>query len=115
MIGIGDDAFTECVSLTSVILPHGMTSIAKNAFSGCIRLNGIVIPTSVTEVRDFAFSECRDLTRIYYMGSLEQWESIQIGNANHKLIPEAVYCYTETKPTEPGNYWHYVDGVATPW
>jgi hypothetical protein len=25
------------------------------------------------------------------------------------------YYYSETEPTEPGNYWHYVDGVPTPW
>jgi hypothetical protein len=26
-----------------------------------------------------------------------------------------VYYYSETEPSEPGNYWHYVDGEATPW
>jgi len=26
-----------------------------------------------------------------------------------------VYWYRETQPTEEGNYWHYVDGVATKW
>jgi hypothetical protein len=28
---------------------------------------------------------------------------------------EVVYYYSETEPSEPGNYWHYVDGEATPW
>ena len=28
---------------------------------------------------------------------------------------EAVYYYTEIKPTESGNYWYYVDGVPTKW
>lgn len=23
--------------------------------------------------------------------------------------------YSETPPTESGNYWHYVDGVVTVW
>jgi hypothetical protein len=23
--------------------------------------------------------------------------------------------YSETEPTDTGNYWHYVDGVVTEW
>jgi hypothetical protein len=26
-----------------------------------------------------------------------------------------VYYYVEQQPAESGNYWHYVDGVPTPW
>ena len=31
------------------------------------------------------------------------------------MLKATVYFYSEEKPTEPGNYWRYVDGVPTPW
>ena len=32
---IGDYAFTECSSLTQIIIPSSVTSFKKNAFSDC--------------------------------------------------------------------------------
>ena len=40
---IGEDAFYECRSLTSVTIPNSVTSIEKYAFSGCYRLTSVHI------------------------------------------------------------------------
>ena len=32
---IGDDAFADCSSLTTVTIPSSVTSIGDNAFGGC--------------------------------------------------------------------------------
>jgi hypothetical protein len=32
---IGDDAFWQCTSLTSIVIPESVTSIGEEAFDGC--------------------------------------------------------------------------------
>ncbi len=60
-IGIGDDAFSDCISLTSITIPEGVTSIDAWAFGGCSSLTSITIPASVTSIGNHAFSDCNSL------------------------------------------------------
>ena len=52
--GIGDWAFENCTSLTSVTIPDSVTSIGEYAFSGCKSLTSITIPDSVTSIGDYS-------------------------------------------------------------
>ena len=61
---IGDQAFRNCTSLTSVTIPAGVTSIGEYAFSGCTSLADIVIPDSVTSIGGHAFARCSNLKRV---------------------------------------------------
>ena len=61
---IGDYAFVECRSLTSVTIPNSVTSIKSGAFSSCKSLTSITIPNSVTSIGNVAFAECSSLTSI---------------------------------------------------
>ena len=61
---IGDEAFSCCTGLTSIVIPNSVTSIGDNAFSGCTGLTSIVIPNSVTSIGIYAFSGCTGLTSI---------------------------------------------------
>ena len=36
-------------------------------------------------------------------------------STNPKFGDATNYFYSETAPTEEGNFWHYVDGKPTPW
>ncbi len=45
---IGEGAFRECTTLTSVTIPDGVTEIAGHAFERCSELTTLTIPKSVT-------------------------------------------------------------------
>ena len=59
---IGDRAFAQCNSLTSVTLPDSVTSIGSYAFDRCSELKSINIPNSVKFIGEFAFNFCSNLT-----------------------------------------------------
>ena len=56
---IGEKAFYECTSLTSVEIPSSVTSIGKYAFSGCTSLTSVEIPSSVTSIGSYVSMNAR--------------------------------------------------------
>ena len=67
---IGNGAFSECRSLTSVDIPDGVTSIDDYAFNYCLSLTSVNIPDGVTSIGDRAFSMCYGLTSVTIPGSV---------------------------------------------
>ena len=61
VMSIEDDAFRYCENLTSVTISDSVTSIGDRAFSSCSSLSSVTIPDSVTSIGDGAFSGCDDL------------------------------------------------------
>lgn len=61
---IKNNAFAGCSSLTSITIPNGVTIIEEETFKGCSNLTNIVIPNSVATIRPYAFSGCGNLTKI---------------------------------------------------
>ncbi len=53
---IGDRAFNDCTSLTSVTIPEGVTSIGDDAFELCVNLTSISLPKSLTSIGSWGFS-----------------------------------------------------------
>ena len=78
-------------------------------------MDSIVIPDSVTSIGSYAFRSCSRLTSVYYKGTASEWSAISIDWYNSPLKNATRYYYSETEPTEEGNYWHYVDGKVTVW
>ena len=84
-------------------------------FQRCDNLASITIPDSVTSISIYAFYSCENLTSVYYTGTASEWEKIEIDFYNSDLTDATRYYYSETQPTDSGNYWRYVDGVPTVW
>ncbi len=61
---IGNSAFKNCTSLTSVTIGDSVTTIGNNAFNGCTKLTSATIPNSVTTIGDSAFQGCTSLTSV---------------------------------------------------
>ena len=108
---IGDVTFAYCDNLTSVVIGDGVTSIGVNAFKECTNLTSVVIGDSVTSIGSSVFESCDSLTNVYYKGTADEWEEIEInGWCNENLTNATRYYYIENEadvPTDGGNYWHY--------
>ena len=80
---IGDDAFYDCRSLTSITIPDGVTSIGERAFYDCRSLASITIPDGVTSIRENAFYACSSLTSITIPDSVTSIGGSAFGFCTH--------------------------------
>jgi uncharacterized repeat protein (TIGR02543 family) len=55
---IGNNAFYSSNNLTSIDLPNGVTSIGNRAFYSCINLTSIDLPDELIEIGEWAFYRC---------------------------------------------------------
>ena len=66
---IGNNAFWQCLGLTSVTIGNSVTSIGQEAFRDCSGLTSVTIPNSVTSIGHGAFFFCEGLTSITFEGN----------------------------------------------
>ncbi|MDE6538560.1 MAG: leucine-rich repeat protein [Ruminococcus sp.] len=71
---IGDFAFCYCKSLKSVNIPNIVTSIGFDTFAFCSSLTSIKIPDSVTSIEEYAFYGCSNLKSIEIPDSITNIE-----------------------------------------
>ena len=67
---ISDKAFSDCINLTSVIIPDSVVYIGNGAFKNCINLTTVTIPDSVTHIGEWAFGGCRRLKNVILPNSV---------------------------------------------
>ena len=63
VVAIGDSAFYNKSSLTSVTIPSGIIHIGNSAFQSC-GLTNVAIPDTVTSVGSNVFGNCYSLTNV---------------------------------------------------
>lgn len=62
---IGSAAFDGCSGLIGKLeIPEGVTRIGSNAFDGCSGLTSVSLPSKLTSIDPYAFSGCRSLTSV---------------------------------------------------
>ena len=106
VISIGNYAFSNCRSLTSVTVSNGVTSIGEYAFSDCSDLTSVTIGDSIKSIGEGAFWGCSGLTSVTIPNNVTS-----IGYNAFYNVPNIVYSGIAT-----GSPWGakcrngYVDG-----
>ena len=90
VIGIDRSAFEGCLSITSIAVPDGVTTISEYAFFDCQAMTSITLPDSITSIGNYAF-----LDTGYYLNE-DNWEDnvLYIGKhlikANSSIIDDCI-------------------------
>lgn len=79
---IGDYAFSDCIGLTRVIIPEGVTSVCFHSFSNCSSIKEILLPDGLQTIESGAFGGCTNL------------ESINIPKSVTRITGSDFTCYT---------------------
>ena len=90
---IGDSAFYECSSLTSVTIPDSVTTIGDEAFDNCNSLTSVTIGDSVTEIGYCTFYNCGSLTSVTIPDSVTtigEWAFEDCTSLTSVTIPDSV-------------------------
>lgn len=96
---IGEEAFSDNVSMTEIKLPNTLEKISYAAFSGCNNLKQVIVPDSVKEIGTAAFCNCSSLT------------SVDIGK-NVKNLGTGVFTGCSLLSVVSGNdYFKCIDGA----
>ncbi|MBR2722257.1 MAG: leucine-rich repeat domain-containing protein [Clostridia bacterium] len=89
---IDSRAFDGCSSLTSIVIPNGMTDIGVYAFYGCTSLASIVIPNSITNIGNAAFASCTSLKKVF-ITDLEAWCRISFAETSANPLSNGADLY----------------------
>ena len=100
---IGERAFYECKALTRIVLPKNLTRIDGNVFSFCESLTRVVLPKSLTCIEYSSFYYYDSLKTVYYGGTEEDRNNMNILKYNDPLLNATWVYETEKLPILPGD------------
>ena len=106
---IQSDAFEDCKSLVTVILPKNTQLLQSEAFAYCSNLSHIIIPSSVTELGWGALRACNGLKAIEFLGMtaprLSDYTFGEIQSSYCVVVP------TGSKGYKTDEYWNRMSNV----
>ena len=73
------------------IIPTNVSVIHAGAFHYANNINSIKIPRSVTFIDYSAFDYCYNLSNIYYLGTEQEWNDIEIKPNNNYLLNATIH------------------------
>jgi hypothetical protein len=94
---IGNNAFKNNTTLTSVTIPGSVTTIGANAFDNCTGLTSLTLPEGVTSIGSVAFGDCSGLMSVTIPASMK---SIGVSAFANCTGVEDVYCYADPAKLE---------------
>lgn len=116
---IGDSAFYRCDKLESFSFPEGITTIGDRIFYSCDNMKSVTIPKSVKTIKDGAFMWCESLTDVFYGGTQEDWNLINISKTGNDVltVPTAKIHFSlkaDSGWTEINGVKYYITSNGTP-
>ena len=108
LLGMGTCADTEIVIPAKTPAGDTVTEIDNSAFSN-EEITSITIPVTVTDIGRRAFQGCSLLTDVYYGGTQNQWEAVNVGSYNQPLQNATMHFAGPETITVTFNDW---DGTA---
>lgn len=85
VIAISSNAFRGRQHITDVVLPSSIERLAPRCFAGCTNLRNITIPKRIARIPEEVFDGCKQLENIYYEGTPEEWEHLNINHQKHEV------------------------------
>jgi hypothetical protein len=79
---IGDYAFRDCTSLTSITIPNSVTSIGNYAFQFCERLARVIIGSGIWSIGIGCFNTIRNFSNIYFYSATPPVLHTFLGSTN---------------------------------
>ena len=133
---ISSYAFSGCTRLTEITIPDSVRVIGAQAFRACDKAvkksaNGVesidgwvvyalpavtylVIDSSLRGVACNVFLECSGFDAVYLAGD-SRLSDVTLCDGNGRLSSASTYVFSENEPSVEGDFWHYTDGIPTPW
>ena len=112
---IGDNCFTDCIKYTGFTLPRTLTRIGNGAYQNCFSLTSVFLPapdieSEHLEVGDYAFAGCKKVTVVYFSSKVEAVGAHAFeGCVNAKGYSALPYSQLLTKLGKNGNGdWNYL-------
>lgn len=90
---IPSDLFYGCSGLKNITIPDSVIEISGSAFRYCKELENITLPNSIKRISYYAFDRCDSLAYIYYNGTEEQWNKLNIDNSGNDNLEKATKVY----------------------
>lgn len=121
--------FAGCIQLETVEIGKSVKSVGYSAFFDNGAMQSIVLPASLVTCESYSFYKLYSLESVFFEGTAAQWAAIEIGRLDSGGTPLAarstigdmfgesvtVYFYSESRPTEEGSFWRYVNGKPVKW
>ena len=84
---IGNGAFSNCKSLTSVVIPDSVVSLGEMAFYDCDSLETVTLSSNITVIPDEAFAYCESLKTLPITEKITSiGESAFYGSGKHSKV-----------------------------
>ena len=80
-------------------MSDSLTGIEFRAFAGCTSLKEVKLSVNLNWVGNSSFENCTSLQDVYYPGTEEQWQKIEIGDYNEPLLNATIH-FGRTDPVE---------------
>ncbi len=85
--------FANAYALEKVTINGEISAIPEYTFSCCYNLKEVSLPNSVKKIERYAFTLCNKLTDIYFYGTEEEWNAIEISDTENKIFENVTVHY----------------------